>query len=603
MKRLLLLIIVIGYSIFFKADTSCHTPGNYDNLIFGNDVYTEDNRVRVFFHIIRNSNGGGYDCFSTADIPSCIQRLNRDYMVATSAYVSFEYAGMDYIDNTDFYNITSYDSFDSQCMFVTNRHTDAIDVYLLPTGSSLAGYANGIPGTALAIGGNYYGNIMGNSSLLSHEMGHCLGLFHTFHGSPTSEPYGCRELVGSHSSTCGDFVLDTEADPFALYDHMTACAWINTTLTDPYNGSLYIPDANQIMADVPSECMWHLTYYQGLRVRAHLATQQILKDRVIPTVAYVQARQFLGNGEEIIMADDSVIAGRNVTIGSNGDVVVPSGGNVTFQAEKKVTMKPGFKVNLGGKFLAKVNTLPEPSYARKNLNETDDYMPLFDHTTWIRVHHNIGDSRVWASVYKNAGDSIFNGKKYRVIKAREIYVEEPTFDSNEWINLFYEDVENKRTYVYDDSRQKDRLLYDFSVQVGDRLPSDLYESNFILKDISTIDNSGYTRKQYTFVHEADTIIWIEGIGNYCDFTRPNHRKFDEVKMLCVKTDNETVYDSEGFVEKTCDDVNQIYEDLLSREAVEEIHIPNPSAIKILRDNQIIIERNGHTYTIMGAEVK
>jgi hypothetical protein len=61
------------------------------------------------------------------------------------------------------------------------------------------------------IHGSYY-----NTSVLSHEMGHCLGLYHTHHGTVTEEgdSFQCPELVnGSNSSTCGDYIADTPADP------------------------------------------------------------------------------------------------------------------------------------------------------------------------------------------------------------------------------------------------------------------------------------------------------------------------------------------------------------------------------------------------------
>ena len=250
-----------------------------------------------------------------------------------------------------------------------------------------------------------------------------------------------------------------------------------------------------------------------------------------------------------------------------------------------------------------INSLPEPSYAPKELGETsDDYMPLLEHTTWIKVLHNKGDLRVKADIYENAGDSIFNGKKYRVIKEREINVDGTILNPQEWIYLFYEDIENKRTYVFDNSRQEDRLLYDFSVEVGDRLPSD-ESNNYILEDISIIENSGYTRKQFTFVHESDSIIWIEGIGNYSDFTRPYLKKYDNVKMLCVKNDNETIYDSGNFLDKSCDEVYQIYEGLISTESAENVLCETPSASKILRDGHLYIIVDGKEYTADGMLIR
>lgn len=71
-------------------------------------------------------------------------------------------------------------------------------------------YAGGIPSNYFVIRGQfapYTGIPHGLTSTVSHEMGHCLGLYHTH------ESVFCRELVnGSNCTTCGDLVCDTEAD-------------------------------------------------------------------------------------------------------------------------------------------------------------------------------------------------------------------------------------------------------------------------------------------------------------------------------------------------------------------------------------------------------
>ena len=49
------------------------------------------------------------------------------------------------------------------------------------------------------------------TSTVAHEMGHCLGLYHTHNG--TGDNNGTPELVnGSNSSTAGDYITDTPAD-------------------------------------------------------------------------------------------------------------------------------------------------------------------------------------------------------------------------------------------------------------------------------------------------------------------------------------------------------------------------------------------------------
>ena len=68
------------------------------------------------------------------------------------------------------------------------------------------------------------------TSTVAHEMGHCLGLYHTHNG--TGDNNGTPELVnGSNSSTAGDYITDTPADPnrwngFGVYWRgFNRCQW------------------------------------------------------------------------------------------------------------------------------------------------------------------------------------------------------------------------------------------------------------------------------------------------------------------------------------------------------------------------------------------
>lgn len=602
MRRIIFFFIFLLNGLLSSAETICHTSGDFNNLLPNSyDAPTTNYYVKVFFHVIRDSNGGGVYSFPKENISDCIQKLNSDYNFHTTDLVHFEYAGMDYINNTEFYNISSYGSFESQIMFTTNRHQDAIDVYLLPIDSHIAGFAEGIPGTALAIGGHEFGSALASSSVLSHEMGHCLGLFHTFHGG-ASEPYhSSPDCAFSNSSIRGDFIGDTEADPFPLYDHVMGCAWYNTTEYDQC-GQLFMPDTRQIMADIPAECMMRLTFGQGDRVRMHISTQQMLQNRIRKPIAYVQNRQFAGSGEEIIMANDSIIAGYNVTTGSNGYVEIPSGGDVTFKTGKKVLLKPGFKVNLGAKFHTEIGALPQTNQIQARHNETteSDYIPMLENSSWTVIYHNTGNTtRSWAYVYKNIGDSIIDGKKYCKIKQHYLSVDASMIINEGAHYLLYENTDTRRVYWYDTREKQDMLLFDFSLQIGDICPSSM---NFILKDISSVEKAGHTRKQYTFVHDSDTIVWVEGIGNYTTFLYPSMYKCEEMRLLCVQKDGETVYDTGKFLEHTCDEVNQICEDQ-SAEAINTTETPaTPSATKILRDGLIYILRGEKEYTLTGQEV-
>lgn len=611
MKRFLLCtIILIANSILINAHWNCRTPNIPDSLTLTRVVPSrtssnESYHVRVFFHIIQRSDGTSYYGFSDSNIPNVLQILNNDF---NQLSIYFDYAGVDFINNTSFHDMTNLDNSPLiNSVINTFVHSNAIDIYLFPTVADIEGYSSGIPGRAIALMGHQGAYMYSDSHLISHEMGHCLGLLHTFHGG-VDEAGPCAELVdGSNSDVCGDFVSDTPADPFRLNNYVDdLCFWNNNTVRDA-NGQLYKPDTRQIMAYVPIRCMQNLTFGQGDRMRATIATCQLLQDRLTSSVVYVQNQQFAGNGEEIVMAYDSVKAGNNVTNAVAGDVIIPAGGNVTFEAGQRIVLKPGFIVNSGAKFKAKISNIRTANYTSKRKN--CDYIPLLHNTSWTTISRYF-ESPMMASVYQCIGDTLICEKNHKIIKQTVINLSDstiiPDVNPNITTQCLYEDIEHQRVYQYSDYYKRDILLYDFSIQIGERMPSDSLGSSadslYILKDIELVENSGYARKEYTFVYGTDTIVWLEGIGNITNFTIPHARKnLEHSRILCVRNGDETVYNTDAFYDYTCESIKHIYEDP-SHEDFSRPVGNDYRAAKLLRNNQILILRGDHTYTITGQEV-
>ena len=101
-------------------------------------------------------------------------------------------------------------------------------------------------------------------NIISHELGHVLGLAHT-HG--TSNTGGTDELVdGSNCANAGDRICDTPADPNLLGQMGDGCRYIGTVLDA--NGMSYAPLTHNIMSYTNSECADSLTPMQLARARA-----------------------------------------------------------------------------------------------------------------------------------------------------------------------------------------------------------------------------------------------------------------------------------------------------------------------------------------------
>ena len=119
------------------------------------------------------------------------------------------------------------------------------------------------------VNGVYY-----STSTLAHEMGHCLGLYHTHHG--TAEEGGddrpCPEFVdGSNSTTCGDYISDTPADP----NEWSVCSYVGTKHDG--HGQRYAPDPSNYMSYAGKLCRIRFTNGQIKRMKQSIDITDILK--------------------------------------------------------------------------------------------------------------------------------------------------------------------------------------------------------------------------------------------------------------------------------------------------------------------------------------
>ncbi len=142
----------------------------------------------------------------------------------------------------------------SSVSYSAQRVNDAFTVFIVRSiggssgNSGTFGWAPGIPASHMITrtGG------FGTRRTFIHEMGHAFGLDHTFKGTGDDEDNpGCHELVnGSNGSSCGDFVVDTPADPYER------CGTTISGCTFPYTGtgcrdannSAYSPQMNNFMS-------------------------------------------------------------------------------------------------------------------------------------------------------------------------------------------------------------------------------------------------------------------------------------------------------------------------------------------------------------------
>ncbi len=337
--------------------------------------------VQIFIHIIRKDNGNG-----GASLSEVLNAYNNAVPVFQVHGICLNLIGTDFIDNNDF--AKRYEKDDClTCTFEeliqVNSHLNAIDIYIVPKyhgsvpiSNQLPGLASGIPGKALVlvkyiedVNGDLIPVGLSHGAIMAHEIGHCLGLSHTHHGTDLNEGGGCQELVirsintslpfpNPNCKVCGDFICETPADP-GLLDLVDASCNYTGTATDA-NGQVYTPNTNNIMSYTRLEggCGTHIVGEQGLRILEIIANSPLLMACLAPANIVLQNftlpynQPIPSSPPFIIVTDQTFTAQNTLTAGPN--VTVNPTGELNLVAESKVILLPGFKAQLGSHFCAQI---------------------------------------------------------------------------------------------------------------------------------------------------------------------------------------------------------------------------------------------------------
>lgn len=311
-----LLTAILGnivYPVGAQTESFCETfaigtaPSNFSPS--PEEDYPGPFYLRVYVHILQTTDIQGQPIISqtSVEIEHILNILNADFNPHNIYFVP--------VCEVDTISVSLIEYGGEFCNFnTTNRHSDGIDIFLLDDDLAYGrGRAESIPGTMFYIKGRFSippFTPLPPSHVTSHEMGHCLGLWHTHHGTRPepgicppdcqenglSDPNQCPELVdGSNSATCGDLVVDTPADPLFFYTNVDEnCQWngLIPALVDcngnssifpstDANGMLYQPDVSNIMAVTSPDCMQYFTQGQGKRMRKTIAEAPVLQNCLI----------------------------------------------------------------------------------------------------------------------------------------------------------------------------------------------------------------------------------------------------------------------------------------------------------------------------------
>jgi hypothetical protein len=198
--------------------------------------------VRLTIHVFCDNNGA--NCEATPqDVAVAVDRLNAD----------FEPWNIQFVYESNFIKDTKFRLLDVQSnepMMMKNKYNDSpatkLNVYVVQTSTGVAWgtfpwMVNSLSAQGgIVIPGFYFKEASPLTTILTHEVGHCLGLWHVFHGvdevDPCSDCYEPAWRAPEIGDVTGDLCADTNPtpkntnncfDPAAL-DPCTGAPWVDT---------------------------------------------------------------------------------------------------------------------------------------------------------------------------------------------------------------------------------------------------------------------------------------------------------------------------------------------------------------------------------------
>ncbi|MBL0308256.1 MAG: T9SS type A sorting domain-containing protein [Bacteroidetes bacterium] len=223
----------------FLRDYSAQDRSNYQSYLSNRGTIRW---IPIRYHIITKTDGTG---------GVSLREIFTEHCEMNSLYNQFDIGffiqGIDTISDT---NLWEYqDGSLGWDAFSKYNRSNVCNVYINGNLPGLCGFAT-FPGSSGSAGGGLFLNkscLGAKETTFAHEMGHYLGLLHTFETG-----LGVELVNGSNCTFAGDRFCDTPAD---FLDARTACPYIGNQ-TDP-NGDLYrtVIDPTLIMSYFSDYCV------------------------------------------------------------------------------------------------------------------------------------------------------------------------------------------------------------------------------------------------------------------------------------------------------------------------------------------------------------
>ncbi|MBL7830765.1 MAG: T9SS type A sorting domain-containing protein [Saprospiraceae bacterium] len=390
----------------YSQSAECPTVGDPPNsyyLINNNFQQSGPMYVKIYFHVFQNDDGSGG--LTAAEIEQAKTILNNAYNVH-NIYFIYD-CNIDFIKNSFLYNNglasapvgNMVDEYEPNACITWNQNykSDALNIYLVnpfgnPTGPR--GMADGIPGTRCIIAGSTSGIKNALSSTLPHEVGHCLGLLHTYTGQrknpkglcPQINDYGydCEANLilfpntnaesSDQCNTTGDKICDTPPDYSEFGSHNTNCnlgayypsypfSSFCSGITNCYPGigfsssdmvsirtadcQIFNPNLTNFMTTASTtSCRTNFTAGQGAVMQNFINSHPALASVKRTADDYANAVNCPCSSEDIHIYNAQTYNTNQII---PGNIYVHAGGNLVITAQLGFTESKGIIVERGGK--------------------------------------------------------------------------------------------------------------------------------------------------------------------------------------------------------------------------------------------------------------
>jgi hypothetical protein len=270
--------LIFGNTLFAQNNLrECGTPSPVIKPVISPEMlqakdaavlYSTPYPIKVFIIVFANDDGSS---LASTEADALRQFANmRD--IYQPHNICFILTGYEVLNNSDL-NDMKIDEADDMTklnnLLVSNSLTIFMHTALYDAGGTWAGWAYNIPNHFLSVDGGTISSTT-NLSLMAHEMGHCLGLLHTF-----EDGYGVENRA--RSGACmdcdvdGDLICDTQADRNVNDDFINTNCVYTGSLTDACGDALLMEETN-IMTYGRRTCREFFSTGQRGRMHVYITT-------------------------------------------------------------------------------------------------------------------------------------------------------------------------------------------------------------------------------------------------------------------------------------------------------------------------------------------